>query len=271
MPQENRYSEGLKFERVEDGYELVGLGSCKDKAVVIPPVCEGLPVVSIATKAFHNRKRVVSVVIPDGVTYIDDLAFFGCDRLEHIDMGNGIVHIGYAAFENCPNLLFTKRGKALYLGNESNPYVVCVGPYQRGVRSYALESCPIHKDTRVIYYDAFNGFTGLAKVKIPKGVLSIGQNAFYICESLKEVYLPDGLLILDAQAFCGCDSLTTVRIPHSLNIMETEAFSNCPNLTTIQYDGTIEEWDAIEKVDDWDANTVGYTIYCTDGDIVTIT
>ena len=46
-----------------------------------------------------------------------------------------------------------------------------------------------------------------------------------------------------------------------------------PNLKTINYYGTIEEWNAIEKIGGWNDNSdfdgvsTDFTIYCTDGQI----
>lgn len=65
----------------------------------------------------------------------------------------------------------------------------------------------------------------------------------------------------------GCNSLTNVTIPNSFHNFGWQAFNNCTNLTNIYYDGTIEQWNAILKGIDWDANTGNYTIQCTDGDI----
>jgi len=45
------------------------------------------------------------------------------------------------------------------------------------------------------------------------------------------------------------------------------AFDSCANLNTITFDGTVEQWDAIEKDSYWDTFTSNYTIYCTDGTI----
>jgi hypothetical protein len=36
---------------------------------------------------------------------------------------------------------------------------------------------------------------------------------------------------------------------------------------TVTYQGTIEEWMAIEKDDHWNFETGNYTVHCTDGDI----
>jgi len=39
------------------------------------------------------------------------------------------------------------------------------------------------------------------------------------------------------------------------------------SLESITYTGTKAEWNLIDKGSNWDENTPGYTIHCTDGDI----
>lgn len=43
--------------------------------------------------------------------------------------------------------------------------------------------------------------------------------------------------------------------------------SGFSSLTDIYYEGTIADWKAIKKADEWDYNTGNYTIHCTDGEI----
>jgi len=45
------------------------------------------------------------------------------------------------------------------------------------------------------------------------------------------------------------------------------AFSYCSRLTSISFNGTMAQWNAIEKNDYWNVDTGNYTIHCTDGDI----
>ena len=42
---------------------------------------------------------------------------------------------------------------------------------------------------------------------------------------------------------------------------------DCYSLTNIYFNGTMEQWNMIEKGISWDANTGKYTIHCTNGDI----
>ena len=88
----SQYSEGLAFtERLDGTYAVVGIGSCEDLELRIPPTTpEGSLVTEIAEDAFHYQEDeffsdegfcFLSVIIPDSVTSIGDSAFMGCTSL----------------------------------------------------------------------------------------------------------------------------------------------------------------------------------------------
>lgn len=52
-----------------------------------------------------------------------------------------------------------------------------------------------------------------------------------------------------------------------LKYIGASAFSYCDSLTSITFEGTVDQWNAIEKGTDLNVTTPDYTIYCTDGQI----
>lgn len=62
----------------------------------------------------------------------------------------------------------------------------------------------------------------------------------------------------------SCSALTEINLPSSL---EEITIQDCCNLTDIYYQGIMEQWERIQKVDGWDEGTDNYTIHCTNGDI----
>ena len=75
--------------------------------------------------------------------------------------------------------------------------------------------------------------TNIKTVKIEYGVTSIGDDAFYDCESLTTVTIPDSVTSIGYYAFYGCISLTTVTIPDSVISIGYYAFGFCRSLTTV--------------------------------------
>ena len=86
---ESKYSKGLEFDLIDNSeYQVIGIGTCKDKDIVIPPIYEGKPVTWITTIAFMNCTQIESIVIPKSVTRIDDHSFEGCTSLERVVFEN---------------------------------------------------------------------------------------------------------------------------------------------------------------------------------------
>ena len=107
----------------------------------------------------------------------------------------------------------------------------------------------------------------IATPKVPSSLMS-AQFAFEGCISLTDVTIPEGIFGLDWRIFAGCSALSSIRIPSSVTILRPIAFQNCVNLHDIIFDGTIEQWIAIEKNSEWNAGCGEITVTCTDGVIV---
>ena len=58
-------------------------------------------ITSIDNYAFYNCNSLASVAIPDGVTSIGISAFYGCYSLANVTIPDGITSIDRSAFQNC--------------------------------------------------------------------------------------------------------------------------------------------------------------------------
>ena len=79
-----------------DTVNKVLLAGCADS--VIP--ADG-SVTEIGKSAFHWRKNLKNIVIPDGVTTIGDFAFSDCSDLESVKLSADLKRIGECAFYGC--------------------------------------------------------------------------------------------------------------------------------------------------------------------------
>lgn len=63
-------------------------------------------ITSIANHAFYKIKGLLSIEIPNEITYIGDCALYGCNNLETVKFGeySKIERIGLIAFELCEKL-----------------------------------------------------------------------------------------------------------------------------------------------------------------------
>ena len=200
----------------------------------------GNGVTSIGSYAFAHCDSLTSVTIPDSVTSIGSGAFSYCDSLTSVTIPDSVTSIGESAFSGCGNLQYNEYGNALYLGNDENPYVVLIKAKYK-----SITSVDIYDATRVIYGSAFAFCDSLTSVTIPNGVTSIGRSAFE-----------------------SCDSLTSVTIPNGVTSIGDYAFVYCTSLTSVTFEGTKEQWYAVDKGYMWNYDWPLLTqVVCSGGSV----
>jgi putative cell wall-binding protein len=77
----------------------------------------------------------------------------------------------------------------------------------------------------------YNGSGG--NIAIPDSVKSIGDKAFYSCDTLTSVIIPDSVTSIGKEAFACCHSLTNVNIPDSVTSLGNGAFLYCSRLESV--------------------------------------
>ncbi len=69
--------------------------------------------------------------------------------------------------------------------------------------------------------------------EIPNHITSIGNNAFYWCESFTSITIPNSVTNIESNAFGGCINLESVIIGNSITSIGEGAFYNCRSLASI--------------------------------------
>ena len=224
-------------------------------------------VVGISVK---NKDRISECVIPDGVKYIDDAVFVGCDNMESLVLPVGLKQIGNGAFAGCKKLknvtipagVTSIGARAFAKCYDLNVYLpdsishISAGAFD-GVKKVSLsESNPIffldkngaliNKETHEFLYFP-PGFSG--DYIIPDHVVYICDKAFSQCAGLNKVTIPQGVIRIGDWAFSNCSNLKSITIPDGVTQIGRGAFSKCSNLTHIIIPDSVEsigEW-AFEK------------------------
>lgn len=70
----------------------------------------------------------------------------------------------------------------------------------------------------------------IKNIIIENGVTSIGNNAFFGCDSLTNIVIPEGVMSIGDYAFSECSSLTNIVIPKNVVSVENLAFCGCDSL-----------------------------------------
>lgn len=81
--------------------------------------------------------------------------------------------------------------------------------------------------------------TGLAEIKLPESVESIGESAFGECDGIKQFVIPNSVKTIGRIAISYCDNLEKVVVGEGLQCMNFDyLFTGCSKLKTL-------EWNAI--------------------------
>ncbi|MBP3385980.1 MAG: leucine-rich repeat protein [Candidatus Methanomethylophilaceae archaeon] len=215
---------GLFIERGEDDERIIVLVDPMLTQITIP-----LDVTSIGEGAFYCLSNEVTsgLTIPGNVREIGDHAFQSCKISGPLSLTEGLVSIGYGAFEYSEGLT----------GDVTIPSTVT------SIGTYAFSECEgltgvvISEGVTGIPNNMFNGCLNITSLTIPSTVTTIGSSAFRGCSSIaSELYLPENLTSLGGSAFANCSSMTgTVIIPSYITSISYGVFSGCSSLT-----GTLE-------------------------------
>ena len=81
--------------------------------------------------------------------------------------------------------------------------------------------------------EAFFGCESLTSLTIPNSVTSIGDYAFCLCRGLTSVIIPNSVTSIGVSAFRCCESLTSVTIPNSVTSIGDDVFFLCISLTSV--------------------------------------
>ena len=216
------------YELSADGKTLIKWKNNKTKKLDMQadPVLKN--VTAIGNYAFEDKKKLITVVLPNNLLTIGDRAFandfFTAESILNdikIAIPNKVTHIGKEAFKN--------RGLvSLILPNS----VVSIG---EGAFAFnTLKSVVISNSITIIPKNAFqvNAFT---TVTIPNSVVTIEEEAFVVGE-LTSISIPNSVQVIGKSAF-GNNKLVTLTIPATVKEIKENAFRN-NRLTTITFEGT---------------------------------
>ena len=148
----------LDYERVENGYAVVGIGDCTDGDLAIPETYKGEAVVAISENAFAYNAGIGYLTVPDSVERIGENAFLNCSNLMRVSLGENVKNIEASAFAYCSR----------------------------------LEECTLSASLESISEKAFIACSRLKEIEFPATITTISESAFEECRRLTNVTFNSG-------------------------------------------------------------------------------
>ena len=205
------------------------LGYCgDDAAITLPTNYNGKPY-----EIYHNAftySPITDITIPEGVTNIDNYAFYGCQELALTSLPNSLERIYGYAFKGCYNLAITSLPDSL-----------------TSINSYAFSECEnitmISGNCAITTLDSysFNGTSShpmkLTSASFPNMALTNNlsyvfgsQTADNACQQLEfcDIGSTTGI---GTNAFCNCYKLQTLVLRKTsavCTLSNVSAFTNTP-------------------------------------------
>lgn len=199
---------------------------------LIDTITVGEGVTKIGNMAFYEC-YVTEAAIPSSVKVIGSAAFYGCEKLENIEIAQGVEVIDRQAFADCTSL-----------ASVSIPSSVTEIGYSAFNSCTSLKSISIPGSVKTLGESAFENCSGLESITMSSGTEIIGKYAFDECTALKMLVLPSTLKTLEKRAFYGCTSLESIDIPEGVHTIGEFVFEKCTSLSDITLPEGIKSIDA---------------------------
>ncbi len=256
----------------------------------------------IGNSAFSDCTSLSSVEFGKNVEEIGESAFSGCESLDNLVLPKSLIAIPDYCFNGCKSLSEISITENTEVIGE-NAFVFCTAltaislPGVKVIHALAfmdcktLEKVSFSNELGYIGVSVFYGCTALKDIVLPYGLRYIGGSAFENCDSIKylnipkrveqfgcRIYshcdsieyaiIPEGVEEIIAGEFYYCISLKKISLPSTLKKFNGySVISDCESLEQIVYNGTVEQWNAIDKSDGWYRKVPAFKVICTDGEI----
>lgn len=198
---------------------------------------------TVAVKSVSSSLKNIDIpeyVYYNGITYrvtsIGWRAFADHSDITYLSIPNSITSIGEYAFIDCGSSMIVNIAdleswcKVTFENLQSNPLTCAKALYLNGIE---IKNLKIPTGVTSISNYAFYQCRSITSLLIPGTVTSIGSSAFEDCTGLSSISLSNGLNYIGGSSFESCSGVSSITLPGTINTIALNAFKNCNSLNTI--------------------------------------
>ena len=192
-----------------------------------------------AEHLYVNGKEVTDLVIPDGVTKINQYAFYRAKMLKTIFIPGSVTEIDYGAFDT--NYQGDKfEYDKVTIDNRS---LVAIGDNAFGanIKELHITDLAAWCSNVRFYNDLLWENYGADRAYQYNNPLDTSEKFFVNGKEIKDLVIPDGVATITPFAFLGAKMLTSVSMPNSVKEIGTSAFAGCSSITSANIPDKVEE------------------------------
>ncbi|MBP5312711.1 MAG: leucine-rich repeat protein [Clostridia bacterium] len=261
-------------------------------------------VTKISENAFYGS-GVTELTGGEALRALGDSAF--CDSgLTAFTLSSSIESMGISVFSGCSNLKLTiengiiidnsisgglkeivirddnpdyKKSGSAIIKRSNNTIITSEkqyafpsepGEYIVGQSAFAVCATPenyvLPESIKYLGNNSFSRITSKT-IKVTENVESIGAAAFSFCYELISIEIACPIKIIDSLTFRNDRKLTEIKLPKTIELISSNCFMECVSLSRIYFEGTRNQWKAIQFEPGWNSDLPSYTVYCSDGEL----
>ncbi|MBQ9513713.1 MAG: leucine-rich repeat domain-containing protein, partial [Clostridia bacterium] len=187
--------------------------------------------------AFWGCSALETINLPSTLTSISSYAFYNCAKLDSVEIPGSVTYIGDYAFYGCKiaHITVMRNSTAVTVSQNTFTNVPTVQyfdyySYTNGNNTFyynvvdnnAIITKTVTTNTDLTLPTTLGGYT----------VTNVGNMGVANCKTLTSVVIPANISELCDYAFSGCTGLTTVTIPATCLHVGDYVFNGCTNITT---------------------------------------